>query len=475
MNAQIIAPAAHTDQVRLRLANYYLGRLQVADTAYRRGLTDTTSITLLNQEWLQIVQWQSWAASLIGRNDEAARLCAAYPQLGAEILITRQTPEERIRWLEAGLAAARAIHDAEAEVQCLFHMAWAVHKQAQLERAGQLARETLARAEALQHTLLIGQSLHLLGEIAVRQGDFRQAEAIHMRSYALLQQIDAHAALANVAFSLAEHAYYRGDYAAARDYSWQCYQVQYANGMNLATTNNLTCLGMFTAEAGDLAAGEAFVQQSIALCRASSTFTTLAHALKVWAGLLMIRQEWQQALDVLDESMALAEQIGEAWLIPDILIFRARVYARTDHQQQAIQDAADAVNIARTTGYRLTLLEALVSQADVLVRAGDDVAAAAMLHESFALAQQLPVVSPLLYGLYAAAQVYHQRGQIARAAELVGHLTAHPGTEALVRVELVPFAAMLNMQLGNDAYAAAFAQGSSNSAPLSYTLEAVSC
>ncbi len=86
-------------QVCYRLAKYYLGRLRAADLAYRRGHTNAgESLSLLNQDWAQIAQWQSWAASQ-KLKPEIAQLCAAFPQAGAEVLITRQTPQERIHWL----------------------------------------------------------------------------------------------------------------------------------------------------------------------------------------------------------------------------------------------------------------------------------------------------------------------------------------------------------------------------------------
>ncbi|MBC8160309.1 MAG: tetratricopeptide repeat protein [Roseiflexaceae bacterium] len=442
-----------------RLAKYYLDRLLAADTAFRRGQASSAdSARLLNQDWAQIAHWQAWAAAN-SAHQVAARLCAAYPQAGAEILITRQTPQERIAWLEAGLAAARATGDARAEAVCLFRMAWAIHKQATLERAEQVVREALAQAEAVGDALLTGQSLHLLGEITVRRGDFVQAELMHERSLDLLQSVDAQAALADVYFSLSENAYFRGEYARARDYTLHCYRIHTALGLNPAMNNNLNCLGIFTAEAGDLDAGETYLRQSIALCRQSGAQSTLAHGLKSLAGFMILRNAFAQARIYADESLQIAQAIGEDWLIPDILIFQGRIHMRTGDLVAAQRDTAMAVTIARETGYRLTLVEALINLADVQIAANQLEQAHAALREGLTGAIQTGTVIHILYGVFVAAKVWHTRGFARRAAEWVGLLQRCPGVEYAVRSELPGLCAQLRGQLGAQPYAAAIERG----------------
>ena len=446
--------------LQTRLAHYYLARLRAADTAYRRGqLGSADTLALLGHDWAQIAQWQAWAAAQRAASREAATLCAAYPQAGADILATRQTPQERVAWLEAGAEAARATGDARGEAVCLFRMAWAIHKQATLERAEVAARAALERAEALGDALLTGQCLHLLGEITVRRGDFEASEPLLRRSLALLEATDARPALADVLFSLSENAYFRGDHAQARDYALECYRIHTALGLNPATTNNLTCVGIFTAEAGDLDAGEAYVRQSVALCRSSGAQNTLAHALKTLGGFLMLRDEWKEARCALDECMELAQATGEAWLIPDILMFRARFHSRTGDHAAARRDAQAGVVIGRETGYGLTLLEGLLNLAYVLVVAGELDGARAALTEGLALAVQAKATISLLFGAFVATRLWERLGDAPRAAALAGMLLRHPGVECAVRAELPALRARLAARLGDVECEAAIARG----------------
>lgn len=450
------------DQTRYRLAHYYLRRLQAADTAYRRGqASHPDSLAMLNQDWAHIAHWQSWAAAAGLESHAAARLCATFPQAGAEVLITRQTPQERIDWLDAGLRAARRLGDASAEGTCLFRMAWAIHKQARLEPAEATARAALACATALGDSLLIGQSLHLLGEIMVRRGEVAQAERLHRRSLRVLRAIDARAPLAEVYFSLSEHAYYRGDFGRAREYALRCYQIQTALGLNPATTNNLNCVAIFCAEAGDLEAGEAYVRQSLEVCRHSHAQSTLAHALKTWAGFLMLRKQWAPARQALDESLQIADRMGEAWLVPDILLFSGRLAMYTGDLERAEEESVRALGLARAMGYQITIVEALVNLAHVLVTAEHRDAAAAALREGFQLAQAHQIIVPLLYGLFVAARLAILEARFESAASVLGFLTQHPGTECAARYELPALRSALEGQLGAQRCAEALARGRS--------------
>ena len=161
----------------------------------------------------------------------------------------------------------------------------------------------------------------------------------------------------------------------------------------------------------------------------------------------------------IDESLQIAQSIGEAWLIPDILIFSGRIYARTGDHTAAQRDASQALSIARETGYQLTLVEALVNMADVLLTDEQIEQAQAHLQEGLSLALHSQVPVPMLYGLFVAARIWLLTGHAERAAHYVGLLLQHPGTECAVRSELPGLCAQLEAQLGAQALAQAIEHG----------------
>jgi hypothetical protein len=445
--------------LQTRLAKYYLGRLRAANTIYRRGATSSADSTnLLGQDWAQIAQWQAWAATQSPHDEEAARLCASYAQDGADILVTRQTPQERIAWLEAGLAAARALGDARATATCLLGLAWAIYK-TELDRAEAVAGQALAQSERIRDPLLIGQSLHLLGESTMRRAALEQAEELYLKSVALLQSVGAQAALADVYFSLSELSYWRGLPDRAYAYALQCYQIQQSLGLNQSINNNLTWLGLMTIEAGDFAAGEEYVRQSEALCRAVGAQSTLAHTLSTLCELMIIRKDATQARAYVQEALKIAQDIDEAWLIPFLMAHSCAIYVLTEDYDAAKRDMSQAVALARASGNRSALTYVLMRLAGVELVRGALPAAKAALYEGLDMALQAHNHRDIVYGVFVAIKFWYRGGDAIRAAEWTGLLLNTPGVDYPERHELQSTRAELMGTLGAEAFAAAAERG----------------
>ena len=446
--------------MQTRLAKYYLGRLRAANTIYRRSATSSADSTaLLGQDWAQIAQWQAWAAAQSPRNEEAAQLCTSYAQDGADILITRQTPEERAVWLNDALAAARALGDVRAETACLLHLAWALHRQTDPSHAEDVAGQALEQAKLIRDTLLIGQSLQLFGEIAMRRGSLEEAEQLFLRSVALLQSVDAQAALADVYFSLSELTYWRGLPERAYAYALQCYQIHQDLGLNQSINNSLSWLGLMTIEAGDFARGEQYVRQSEEVCRAVGAQATLAHTLSVLTQIAIVRKDAAQARAYVEEGLQIARHIGEAWLVPFLLAHSCMIHVLTGDYDVARRDISQAVALARASGNRSTLTYTLMDLALVEIVAGALPAASTALYEGFDIAIQARNHRDIVYGMFVAIKLWCQSGNTTCAAEWTELLLNTPGVDYPERRELQSIHAELISSLGAGAFAAAAERG----------------
>ena len=100
-NAAARSNAAHYGAVLAAAENLYLN----GGESIARGLA------LFDLERGNIQAGQAWAAAHAAKEREAAKLCSAYPAIGANVLSLRQHPRERIRFREAALAAARKLKD----------------------------------------------------------------------------------------------------------------------------------------------------------------------------------------------------------------------------------------------------------------------------------------------------------------------------------------------------------------------------
>ena len=103
--------------VQHRLAHYYLKRLQAASSSVQRGEASRAYwMGQIEQDWAQIQHWQAWSAQAAPYDREAAYLCIEFPLVGADFLTIRQSPEERLRWLEMALSLSSEISSATTSV-----------------------------------------------------------------------------------------------------------------------------------------------------------------------------------------------------------------------------------------------------------------------------------------------------------------------------------------------------------------------
>ncbi len=443
------------DRLQSRLAHYYLGRLRFADRTYKRG-DSTAGLTVFDQEWSQMKQAWAWSAAHVERNHEAARLCAAYAALGEDMLILRQTPQERIEWLTHGLAAARAIGDRRTEMICLFRMGWAIHKLSDLERAEAVTVEALAVATALHDTLYQARSTHLLGELAIRRGAYAQAEQYHQQSLRGLQAVNAPVHMAEVYFSLGELAMTRGEFSAALAYGEQCAAIQDTLGL-IATSNNEGMVAYLLWANGDFKAGEARARGYVAACRAMGTHATLAYALYTLGQFALGDKRYTEALACFEEGTRIATTINETWLIPTIAYDRGQLYLRSGNLHAARREFEAVEAESRRTGYQISLALALMALAETDIALGVPERAAPRLAEGMRFAvnghryDQTP-------GVFVAAQLWAAQGQPETAAAWLALLRATP-LDPLLRTHVDTFYTSLSTTLAPDLFDAATANG----------------
>ena len=100
----------------LRHSAHYAEVLKQADDLFVEGGDSTLmGLAIFDAESENIRAGQRWAADNHGSASAARELCNRYGSVGSSIFMIRVHPTERIRWLEAGLQAARELNDRSAE------------------------------------------------------------------------------------------------------------------------------------------------------------------------------------------------------------------------------------------------------------------------------------------------------------------------------------------------------------------------
>ncbi len=94
---------------RRHAAHYLVVEERAGDTYLEGGEGVPVGLRLFDRERVQIEAGQAWAASHAAENNEAAVLAQDYPLGAPSVLMLRQHPRERIRWLEASAKAGHKL------------------------------------------------------------------------------------------------------------------------------------------------------------------------------------------------------------------------------------------------------------------------------------------------------------------------------------------------------------------------------
>jgi tetratricopeptide (TPR) repeat protein len=161
---------------RLRHAVHYMDVLAVADDLFLKGGEFlVTGLALFDLEWGNIQTGQGWAAAEASEDNAAAHLSNQYPDAGVYCLALRLHPGERIRWFEAGLAAARKIGDRKGEGNTLGNLGVAYASLGQYRRSIEFFEPTLRIAREIGDRRGEGAALGNLGSAYRSLGEYRRA------------------------------------------------------------------------------------------------------------------------------------------------------------------------------------------------------------------------------------------------------------------------------------------------------------
>jgi tetratricopeptide (TPR) repeat protein len=105
-------PAQDTFAAEHRHAAYYLHALAAADDLCLEGGEDILrGLALFDLERHNIEAGQAWASAHAASDEDAARLCSAYPDMGAYCLDIRLHRQKWIHWLSAAIRVCQALGD----------------------------------------------------------------------------------------------------------------------------------------------------------------------------------------------------------------------------------------------------------------------------------------------------------------------------------------------------------------------------
>ncbi|GIW24276.1 tetratricopeptide repeat protein [Meiothermus sp.] len=342
---------------------------------------------------------------LVKAGTQALRLCA-YP--------------EALSFLHWALSSIPLGSEGIAERAELIILIGIVHeKMADYAPAIVALEEALELARSVSDARLQSQALSELSWIAVRKGEYVQAEQLGEQALELATQVGDKLANAKAGYRLGIVAFYQGDYPLAARRFEESLAMSQELGDRYGVAGSLNTLGL------------------VALYQGSYT----------------------EATRCFEEALTIGRELGNRDAIGKFLGNLGLVAEKQGNYPLAIQRYEESLSILREIGARHAALLNVLNLGDVATAQGDDAKAEQYYHEALAEALSLSALPIALGTLRGMAKVLARNGLHLRAAELLGLALSHPASDVEMRQQAEPVLSDLRMTLSPEQLEASMARG----------------
>jgi predicted ATPase/DNA-binding CsgD family transcriptional regulator len=335
-------------------------------------------------------------------------------------------------WSEARAFLERALAGNDADTtairaEALYTLGWMVQFQGDTDRARALAEESLALSRELGDTRGIALAFRLLGGTVSDMGDAVQGRVLFEESLRLFRELGEKREVAQALVLLAGSMTDQGDYAGA-------------------------C---------------ALLEEGLAMQRALGNRRGIAVALGRLAHVLLLSQgDPAMIRSLLEEGLTVFREVGDKANVASNLNHRGRLALQQGDLVTARSLVEESLALFRELGDQCNIAFTIPLLAQVVTRQGDDSAAHTLYQEGLALARTWNYPSAIASCLEGLAGMGAARGEPLWATRLWG--TAEALREvigepipAVERADYEQVVAAARSHLGEQAFAAAWAQGRS--------------
>lgn len=363
---------------RLHATHYQTVLARAGDRYFEGGDTVKESMALLDVEWQNIRAGHAWAEAAGERDDQAAKLCIAYPDVGAYVLHLWQYPWEQIRWLEAAVSAARRLRQRGSEGAALGNLGIAYADLGENRKAIECQEQYLA--------------------IAREVGD-RRGEGVALGNLAI-----AYAAL--------------GETRKAIELHKQCLGVALEMEDLRGQGNALGNLGIAYGDLGHLKDAIEMHEQNLRIVREIGDRRGESNALGNLGIAYANLGEPKRAIEFYEKALVIAQEIGDRRAESSALGNLGLAYASLSETRRAIEFYEKAMRLVREIGDRRSEATALGNLGNAYADLGETKRAAEAFEKYLTLARQIADRRAEGNALGNLALTYTNRGETERAIEL---------------------------------------------------------
>jgi tetratricopeptide (TPR) repeat protein len=333
---RLCADARCTDEerqtIRNKLSDHSASLLAGANELYLQGGEALErGLALFDTHRLDIESGWAWASAHAEQDEWANQLCVRYPVVGSDILDIRQTPVERIRWLQASLAASHRLKDHHGEAVLLRDAGTASYNMGDMQHAIEYHTQALTIARELGERKTEEGALAGLGVANARNGDFPRALEYHEKATILSREIG--------------------------DRRCECHALSL-----MARTYRLM---------GNVREASELCEQALAIARETGDHGAEARILGDMAASLLASGKTRRAIDVGSQSLQGARGIGDRLQEEAVMDTLGRGYSVLGDSRRSIEYHESRLKIARELGDRYGEGDTLGNLGNACARSGN--------------------------------------------------------------------------------------------------------
>ncbi|MBZ0315953.1 MAG: tetratricopeptide repeat protein [Anaerolineae bacterium] len=451
------------ENVHYRMAQHYLSKLRAAEAAYQRGHENWEhALAVFDHEWLQIKQWWLWAAAHVeeGADQQFASLCKEFSLAGGELLAARLYPQERLQLMEAGLTAARLLHDQRAEMVHLYYLARTYTRIGQRDTAMNLAQQLLTLAERLNNRLYKAKAFNVMGMVFYHTDNYEQAQRMYGQALAISSALGEKSEMGLAVNGLGHIAHIQADFENARRYDGEYLAIAEATGQPYDVCMALRNLSGTALHMGDEPAAVAYAERCVTLCEAIGYKTCLVGILVILGDLISARGDLVQAREYYQRSLALSREVNHPANEALALCQLGRLSRQLGDLPASLGYLEAVLEVSEAIGERWYGANALLEMTSTL-RVANRIEEA-LVKWAAGLEMAAALQSPVIQGIYLleAAWLWYEQGYMEEATLWLGFLKANWGI--LVSEGHADYAELyskLEARLGQIAFAAVLETG----------------
>lgn len=376
-----------------RHAAHYLARLQEIRDHYHRG-SDNVPVALqkVKQLWAQIQQAQAWTAGNL-RFPESASMCLAYTDTSTlKFLSAFQPLSERVRWLNDGLTAARAIKDYESVVQLLIEMVEVrmFHGEVTLDTNKVLLDEALTLARQYHLQASEAQTLLTLGRLQILfPPDVGHAREYMQTALGIFRRLDDLHGVAESLRNLGVLEENLRNLEAAQAYQQEALNIYTALGDERSLVLVLARLASIAEHEGDYVSGYAFAERALTIARKMDDKRAIANALQMIGLISDLLGNRTASWAYFEEMLQISRVIGNRRYSMYALVNLGYIASMQGEYRKALSCYTEILTIAVQMNDRARQADALDNIGFLYVELGDLETARQYLHDALVLCTEI--------------------------------------------------------------------------------------